>query len=474
MVGDALSGALGGASAGAGIGAAVTAGATGGAAGGPIGAAIGAGVGLVSGIFGGSSKKKAANKQKAAAKKAVKKTHKYNKKVWKYNNAEAERKYDYQVESLNIRQDNDTEQREYTEKINNNNYNHAMAIRDYEFNQANRAYEASVDAANEQISFNQIASNFAVKQQDRYAEEMIRGMMFDEKQTLANYALQSAGFENQRNQIINKKRSSKANATFKTQAERIKGLKASGQAAARGPGRSNAKAVQAAMAEAGANQAAIAEELMFGLTDLNISLDAVRIKTEGMNNQLIIDQAKLAASVSNLNANDKLAREQIAFNLKDANRRAKAAIPLRPEMTPPMPKPILLPKPEYQDIYKPKKPPKPKKGASAVLSTQPSMMGEIATAATGMVQSFQKAGLFSGGGYSAPSASSAFGSSISNSTGLFNNNVNNFGGVNVPMQGLSNIGSFGGTGSPFLSGPLSGINSFSGSSSLQMSTPLIK
>jgi len=460
MLGDAISGAGSGFMAGASTGL-------------PHAAGIGAVVGGIGGLIGGNSKKKAAKKQNDGAKKAVRKTHKYNKKVWKYNNEEAERKYDYQVESLNIRQDNATEQREYTEKVNNNNYNHAMAIRDYEFSQATRAYEASVDAANKQISFNEIASNFAVKQQDRYAEEMIRGMMFDEKQTLANYALQSAGFENQRNQIINKKRSSKANATFKTQAERIKGLKASGSAAARGPGRSNTKAVQAAMAEAGANQAAIAEELMFGLTDLNISLDAVRIKTEGMSNQLILDQAKLAASVANLNENDKLAREQIAFNLKDANRRAKAAIPMRPEMTPPMPKPIHLPKPEYQDIYKPKKPPKPRKGASAVLSAQPSMMGDVMTAATGVVQSFQKAGIFSGGGYSAAPAS--FGSMMSNTTGLFNNNMNNFGGVSIPMQGLSGFGgssALTGASNPFSTGFTSLAGDFS--STLQMSTPLIK
>lgn len=464
MVGDVISGAGSGFMAGASTGM-------------PHAAGIGAVVGAVGGIFSGNSKKKAASKQKAAQKKAVRKTHKYNKKVWKYNNAEAERKYDHQVEALNIRQDNDTEQREYKEKINNNNYNHAMAIRDYDFNQANRAYEASVDAANKQISFNEIASNFAVKQQDRYAEEMIRGMMFDEKQTLANYALQSAGFENQRNQIINKRRSSKAAATFKTQAERIKGLKESGSAAARGPGRSNAKAVQAAMAEAGANQAAIAEELMFGLSDLNIALDSVRIKTEGMSNQLIIDQAKLAASVANLNANDKLTREQIAFNLKDANRRAKAAIPLRPEMTPPMPKPVALPKPEYQDIYKPKKPPKPKKGASAVLSTQPSMMGDAVTATMGMVQSFQKAGIFSGGGYNATAASSPFGSSISNSTGLFNTNMNNFGGVNMPMQGLSGFGSSFGGGSSFGSSISNTSGLFSSNANsfpLQMSPSLIK
>jgi len=30
---------------------------------------------------------------------------------------------------------------------------------------------------------------------------------------------------------------------------------------------------------------------------------------------------------------------------------------LKPEITPPLPKPYALPRPEFQDIYKPKKPP---------------------------------------------------------------------------------------------------------------------
>jgi hypothetical protein len=101
------------------------------------------------------------------------------------------------------------------------------------------------------------------------------------------------------------------------------------------------------------------------------------------------------------------------------------------------------------------------------------MMGDVITAAAGAVQTFQKAGIFSGGGYSAAPAS--FGSSMSNTTGLFNN-YNNFG---MPMQGLSGFGSqFGGGGSfnsvasdPFSSGFSSAAGDFSSIS--QLSTPLI-
>ena len=108
-----------------------------------------------------------------------------------------------------------------------------MAIRDYEFNQANRAYERSKADAAEQISFNEIASNFAVKQQDRYRDEMLRGLMFDKKQTLVDFATQTAGFENQRKKLVNQRKTAKAGAAFETQASRIEALKASGAAEAR-------------------------------------------------------------------------------------------------------------------------------------------------------------------------------------------------------------------------------------------------
>ena len=260
---------------------------------------------------------------------------------------------------------------------------------------------------------------------------MLRGLMFDKKQTLADYAAQTAGFENQRKKLVNQRKTAKAGAAFETQASRLEGLKASGAAEARGPGRSNAKAVQAAMAEAGANQAAIAEQLMFGLTDINMSIDAVNIQAEAMSNQLIIDNARLAATVANVNVQDKLARENIAFQLKDANRRAQAAIHLKPEMTPPMPKPVALPTPEYQDIYEPKKPPKPKKGANVAIGAQQSFAQSVIPQAMGAIQSFANAGMFSGGGGYAESAST-FGSNFAPSQ---------FNTASSFLGGLGSIGS---------------------------------
>ena len=418
----------------------------------PHAAGIGAVAGAIGGFFGGGSGKK----PKDPNKKARKKTYKYNKEVWRYNWKEARDQYEYAVDGLNIRKQNDKALREYQEQINENNYNHAMAIRDYEFNQANRVYERSVADAAEQKSFNQMASEFALKQQDRYKEESLRGMMFDQKQTLADYAANTAGIRNQKRKLRNQRFSARAESTFATQASRLEGLKAAGSAAATGPGRSNAKRIQAAMAESGANQAAIAEQLMFGLTDINLSMDKLNIQAEAMSNQLILDNARLAASVSNLNYQDTLARENIEFQLLDANRRADASIHLKPEMTPPMPKPVALPTPEYQDIYEPKRPPKPEKGANIQIGATPSFAQSVVPAAMGAIQSFANAGMFSGGGGYAENTSplSMFQNAPANtystglasnlsSTNLFSSGSNLMSGFTSPVPGTGGGGILG-------------------------------
>lgn len=392
-----LGNAVGGALSGAGTGAAVS-------GGNPVGAAVGAVVGGIGGLFSGGSKKSSGSGEKTRRRK----THKLNKKTWKFNKKENNRKYEHEVDGLKIRKRNDKEQREYQEQINDNNYDHAMAIRDYEFQQANRAYDRSVADANEQVSFNQMASRFAIRQQDRYKEEMLRGFMFDKRQTMLDFALNSAGLYSKKSSLDLQAKGLKADATFKSQKERLEGLKAGGQAAASGIGRSSAKAVQAAMAEAGANQAAIAEQLMFGLSDIDINYEALGTKADAMFKQLIFDNVKLRASTLNLEYRDQMARQDIAFKLKDANRRAEASIRLKPELSPAMPKPVALPEPRYQDIYKPKNPPKPKKGAAQLYSPTNSFAGSVIPAAMGMVQQFANSGMFSGGGGYAEQTQNSF------------------------------------------------------------------
>jgi hypothetical protein len=80
-----------------------------------------------------------------------------------------------------------------------------------------------------------------------------------------------------------------------------------------------------------------------------------------MNQQLVIDQVGFEFSRDSARLSDMAARSKIKAQALQAAINAEASIALKPEIQPPMPKPIALPRPEYQDVYKPEKPPKPMK-----------------------------------------------------------------------------------------------------------------
>ena len=374
---------------------------TGAASGTPHGVAIGAVGGFVSGLFGGGG-------DDGAASELYDKKHQRNLNIYRFNNKEGLRKQKYEEQSLSIRKRNDEDNLLFQELVSQNNYDHGMSIRQFQFDQERRAYEASVDAATEQIGFNQMAANFAGMQQDRAHSEQLISLMFDEQQTLLDYNVQATGLAENRDRTNLKEARLTGAAQRDAQAQRLEGMKSAGTARNVGSGRSSAKAMQAAIAEAGANQAAIADELMFGLTDIDLDLASINNKMESMSNQLILDQTMLMATRDNINARDVSVRNQIGLNTLNANRQAFASIRLKPEINPPLPEPIALPRPKYQEVYEYKAGPKPKRidaKTGAGVSQGSSASSWVPQLVQG-IQTFANAAIASGGsGYNANSNS---------------------------------------------------------------------
>lgn len=374
---------------------------TGAASGTPHGIAIGAVGGAISGFFGGGG-------DDGAASELYDKKHQRNLNIYRFNNKEGLRKQKYEEQSLSIRKRNDEDNLLFQELVSQNNYDHGMSIRQFQFDQERRAYEASVDAATEQIGFNQMAANFAGMQQDRAHSEQLISLMFDEQQTLLDYNVQATGLAENRDRTNLKEARLTGAAQRDAQAQRLEGMKSAGTARNVGSGRSSAKAMQAAIAEAGANQAAIADELMFGLTDIDLDLASINNKMESMSNQLILDQTMLMATRDNINARDVSVRNQIGLNTLNANRQAFASIRLKPEINPPLPEPIALPRPKYQEVYEYKAGPKPKRidaKTGAGVSQGSSASSWVPQLVQG-IQTFANAAIASGGsGYNANSNS---------------------------------------------------------------------
>ena len=349
-----------------------------------IAAGIGAGIGAVTSFFGA----KRSNRQ---ARDAARRQNEYNKKVYEFQygpiydeegneieeiGGEALRQYDFAVEGLEITKENNEANLLFQEKQAYQRYDYDMGIRAYEFAQANRVYDQSVSTALQQQSSNQLSEQAALTDQDRLYHEQLISLSLDENQTLLNYGAAAAG-------VGLKKRAAKVAAIGSAQQQRVSALKAAGATQARGvAGRSAARNVQGILAESGARQASIVNKLMF-------DTEASEQELFKMNQQLIIDQVGFEFSRDSARFSDMAARSKIRAQALQAAIAAEASIALKPEIAPPLPKPFALPRPEYQDVYKPKKPPKPQK--SVAMTTNPFLAG-LSGAISGAQQGLSIAG----------------------------------------------------------------------------------
>ena len=289
-----------------------------------------------------------ASSRNAHARKTAKKTNRYQKKAYKFEKKELKRQYKYAKEGQNIQKRNLLADLQFQADSRQQQWNYGMAIRDFEFAQANRAYAQSLEQATLQKGFNEIASNFANLQADRSLMEQQIELELTGQETLLNYTAQAHGLQMQ-------KRKTKSAAVEQLRQSGLAAFKAKGESAARGQaGRGAAKTLNAIQMEANAVENDIVNELMMDIGA--IDMDILVARQENMQNNLALELTK-----NNLIAADKLTRQQIQMQRLQADLDAEASIMLKPSIAPPLPLPLALPIPELQEIYKPKMGPKPMK-----------------------------------------------------------------------------------------------------------------
>ena len=313
-------------------------------------------------VLGGIGSAFSTSSQNAQARDATDRQNKYNRQIYDFQVKEQERLHEYAVEGLEITKRNNEANLQFQEAERTQQYDYGMGIRAYEHAQNMRVWEAQISQATQQLSFDQIASQAALVDQDRLLHEQMLSISFDETETLLNYGAAAAG-------VGLKKRQARGAAATQAQDTRIAALKASGVGQARGAaGRSAARNIQGIVAEAGARQAAIIDELMY-------NTEATDQQLYNMNQQLIIDKAGFEMSRESAQMSDKVARAKIQQQVLQSAMNAAGRIGLKPEISPPLPVPLALPRPEYQDVFKHGKPPPPMAGVAMQQNMFSSVLG---------------------------------------------------------------------------------------------------
>ena len=287
-----------------------------------------------------------AHSQNKYARKEAKRINEYNQAVYKFEGEEMERSYNYAVDGLEINKRNNERNLRFQEASRAQEWNFGMAIRDYQYQQDLKEYAQSKAQYDAQKGFNELGEGFANLQQDRYMMEQKIGLQFDREQTFVKFAGAVSGLGLQRQKV-------RTAAASQLSQEGLQSLKQQGQMAALGQsGRSSAKTLNAAMMEYAAKEADIINTLI--VDEAKIDLDLLLA-----NQQKMQDDFAATMSENNLDAANLLTRQKIKMARVQADLEAEANLMLKPEIAPPLPKPFLLPRPEYQEIYKPKQGPEP-------------------------------------------------------------------------------------------------------------------
>lgn len=155
----------------------------------PVGLAIGLGGSLVSGLFGGAQQ----SAQNRAAERQAQLQYEAAKANWKFNKTSARRQYKYDKQSVKIQRNNIEQNLAYQEATANQSWRYQMQIQAFDYANQMRAYNKSAQTANQQLSFNNIAYDYALQDAARWEQEQNVMLDFEEKSTMMEYRFNQRG-----------------------------------------------------------------------------------------------------------------------------------------------------------------------------------------------------------------------------------------------------------------------------------------
>ena len=337
---------------------------------------VSAGINLGMGIY-GANQTASSNR---AARSQAKKQNKYNQEMYDWNWDEEDgqmfRKYRYDQESVNLQRRNAQKQLSLAEQNAMDEWSYGMTIRDFQHNTQLRIRDQQIRQANQQFDFNEQAIASSLVQQDNWFAEQRLGIQFQEMDMENQYLNSQRDSQISQGLIDQKQRGARAAGQLNLQRSVVEGLKAEGQARAKGQaGRTAVKNVQAAIAENGAEQAAIAEQVTQAGEQYKFSTAQNIQSLQKAYDRLFLQKQQLGATMTSLNKKNLFARQELRLQKQQADANAYNKIMIKPELAPdlPIPPDLDLYKPIFQDPFEPEAPPR----APDMVAPQQSVLGSF-------------------------------------------------------------------------------------------------
>ena len=206
-------------------------------------------------------------------------------------------------------------------------------MRIFDFNNQVAAYNASVDAYHDQLDYNAVAQELAIGDNNRKYNERLLEIGFKNEDRLMNL-----GFS--KRELAMKRKDTLANLTTKSQGAALEALQKQGQVLASGQtGRSARKNLQSVLAQQGAMQATLADQLIREDTGYDFALGKLELGSAFAGRQL---------RQSTWSAKDQWMADENQLRLQKlgADKAAEAKLAPVPVEPPQLEPPLQLPEPD--------------------------------------------------------------------------------------------------------------------------------
>ena len=340
-------------------------------------------------------------KQDRYAQRMVEKQHEADIASWEFNFEEAEDAYKYALEDISIAEWNFQQTKKHRDAQALRDWIDKDTMRMFDYNQQVKAYNASVESYGVQLEFNDIAADLTTAAAQRAQQDKLTlmGYQFEDIQIAKTKAERDIGVKRRLNvqdlksgkrSLASSKDKLKAGAKARTaemnaklEQQRIQGFVQEGKVLAQG--RAGSSAVRAAFAARQASRR-LEDAIMdaMGRAEQTTGLDLVSInqKLEALGDKIDLQDETLINELWDTRINveyneaqlkDQLKSQNLAFEAAEQKRkldkygedlRAREAIAPEPVLAPKISKPLELPEPQLQKPRKPRKGPRPIKGAA--------------------------------------------------------------------------------------------------------------
>ena len=319
---------------------------------------------------------------------SIEKQYEYDIAKWKFNWQEMQDSYEHKKDAYDIQIWNQNQNIDFKEQMAQDEWNHKLAMRDFDYNNQIAAYNASIESYEKQLDFNNLAHEITANDNTRKFNERLTSIGFQNEELFVKLNNSVEDFGLTAKELSNAKKAKEAEIGAKAQQMGLKALQQTGSVANLGQaGRSARKNMQSIMAAFGQQQALLTDTLEREGASMGLAWDKQNAQLGRVLDSTELGQRQLQESMKSANAQWESDQQHAALQKYSADINAEADIAPEPQLPPLSPAPLKYPRPKS---LAPQQPPsweqyesiKPIKGAVSKPSALQKAAGIIGTVAS--------------------------------------------------------------------------------------------